>query len=419
MTRTEKAPDNRKLTRLCYSILLCISLFPVITYADFVALVIGNNNYSTAPLLNPANDAKVVSKMFERMGYDDVELVVNANTADLDSALKRFSVKASSADVAVIYYAGHGVQVDGRNYAVPLDVALDYKRDINKLISQQDLTDEVARASRFGLVILDACRDNPFASRIASTRNRSSSSRGLARERDTAFNTVVAYATAADDTAADGDGVNSPYTSALIEFMDDPTVELYQLLGKVKDSVFNKTNGEQQPSFYTALGGEQYFLHPQGYQLVSERDQWLMTTNEDTIAGYLSFLDAFPNGIYAKRAERELKKFARLQSAAITVDDLHLVSTEFESLRKQFQKQKWKNLLVDDAISEDARGKIARLKKNKSKLNFTVENVRARKKTQTIYADIVAQDLAEGVEFEIFPLSVSRNLEGTWSTPSW
>lgn len=408
-----------KTGRFCFLLWLCLSFFPALSHAEFVALVIGNNNYSTAPLQNPANDAKVVAKIFERMGYDHVELLINADTADLDVALQQFSVKAAVADVAVIYYAGHGVQIDGRNYAVPLDVALDYKRDVNKLVSQQDLTDEVARAQRFGLVILDACRDNPFAKRIASSRNRSSASRGLARERDTAFNTVVAYATAADDTAADGDGDNSPYTAALIEHMDDPTVELYQLLGKVKDSVFNETDGEQQPSFYTALGGERYFLHPKGYELISERDEWLNTTDIDTVAGYMSFLDSFPEGKYAGRAERELEQFSRLQTASITIDDLHLVSSQFENLRKSFQQKKWSTLLVSSAISDSARTKIARLQENRSDLNFIIENVRAREKTQTIYADIVAQRRSDGVEYETFPLSVNRNIKGAWSLPSW
>lgn len=408
---------KRWLKRIPLAAFVCV--FPAVSAADFVALVIGNNDYSTAPLENPANDAKAVAKMFDGMGYDDVELLIDAKTADLDKALRDFSFKATSADVAVIYYAGHGVQVDGKNYAVPLDVALDYKRDVNKLVSQQDLTDEVARARRFGLVILDACRDNPFAQRIATSRNRSSSSRGLAREKDTAFNTVVAYATAADDTAADGDGVHSPYTAALIEFMDDPSIELYQLLGKVKDSVYRNTQGEQQPSFYTALGGEQYFLHPKGYELVSEREQWLATTEVDTMAGYMSFLDAFPEGNYANRAQRELQKFARLQSAAITLDDLHLASSRFENLRDTFQQQAWAQLLLNESLSETARDKIEGLKKNKTKFKFTIENIRARKKTQTIYAEIVAQDPVEGIEHETFPLSISRNVEGAWSSTAW
>jgi len=405
--------------RLFCSLVLCIFLFPATSYAAHVALVIGNSKYPDQKLKNPANDAKAVAAAFTRMGYDDVQMVLDAKRADVDAALDRFSAKAESAEVAVIYYAGHGVQIDGVNYAVPLDVSLKGLRDKDKLTSQEHLSEQVARASRFGLVILDACRDNPFAQRVAHRQNRSVATRGLARVENTPLNTLVAYATAADDVAADGDGLNSPYTTALLEYMEDPSLEVVRLFGKVKDTVYEGTNREQLPYYYSSLGGSHYFLHPKGYDRQAEFDQWDNAMVADTLAGYQNFLNAFPDGRYAPRAERFVDELMDLQNTPITIDDLQLVSSRFERLKNQFQQREWQRLSANRDVSKSTQEKFERIQKNKSSLTFAVKNFHARKKTQTIYADIVVENLSDGAEFEVFPLTVSRDRNGAWSAPTW
>jgi len=126
-----------------------------------VALVIGNSNYKQSSLINPANDARAVAEKFEGMGYE-VVLALDADRGKMESVIDDFSLRASTAAKAVVYYAGHGVQIDGRNYLVPLNVKLASRRDLRKLTELSELTDEVMQASRLGVVIVDACRDNPF-----------------------------------------------------------------------------------------------------------------------------------------------------------------------------------------------------------------------------------------------------------------
>lgn len=400
-------------------LLLFLCTFSAQSSAKFVALVIGNDQYEIAPLKNPVSDAKKIASVFLDMGYDHVGLVENADASALALALDQFSSKAAIAEVAVIYYAGHGVQIDGRNYAIPLDVQLNRPRDVHKLTSQQELVDEVARAKRFGLVILDACRDNPFASRVAKTRNRATPSRGLARESGSALNTVVAYATASDDTASDGIGRNSPFASALIENIGNSTLDIFQLFGRVRDDVMKSTDGDQQPYVYGSLGGERYYLHPKGVDRFDELDLWQKVLRIDTPDAYERFLSSFPTGVYAGRAKLNLQKMSVISTLPITNADLELVSAKFETLCNHFKSKSWSYLLASDVLSANARKIIGDIRNQESSLRFTLDNIRARKIVQTVYADIIVHSVSDNSQYMTIPLSASRNRNGVWSPVSW
>jgi len=359
---------------------------PLVGHTRFVALVIGNKTYPDAPLTNPANDASAVAKAFASIGYDDVSLVLDANTNAFNAALDQFSETVADADVAIIYYAGHGVQIDGKNYLVPVDVSLTSSRDVRDLTTQKELTEEVARASQFGLVILDACRDNPFSERVAKERPRSVSTRGLAREESSiGSNTLVAYATASDDVAADGIGLNSPYTTALLNHLTNPDFDVYQLFGTVRDTVVRSTGGQQVPYHYGSTGGQRYFLHPVGHasQSVSQNE------NELTSAA----------------------------TTPISLGDLLVASSRIQTFKKDMVERDWARLLDSRSLSVAARQNIGRWQSSSGDLNVLIENLRARESTQTVYADVVVSGV--DLQPDRITVQVIRKRNGNWSPINW
>lgn len=242
-------------TRLCI-----IFLFSLPAYAaDRIALVIGNNAYQgTARLNNPINDAKAMAAAFKRMGFR-VFLHKNTTSAELSDALDSFGEAAEQAKVAVVFYAGHGIQVDGENYLIPTNVSPKKQRDLRKLLRLDDLMAEVAHASKLGVILLDACRDNPFASRLGRSLGRSIGGRGLARVEQTTGNVLVSFATAKDHIALDGTGKYSPYTQALLANIETSN-DIRKVLGQVRDDVQASTQKSQIPYVYGSLGGGDYCL---------------------------------------------------------------------------------------------------------------------------------------------------------------
>ena len=225
-----------------------------------VALVVGNNDYEQARLRNPVNDAVAIGAKLEAMGYETTVLK-NDKRLELEAALDRYSEQVADADFALFYYAGHAIQVDGRNYLIPIDAKLAARRDIKKLIQLGDVTDEVGQADSLGVVILDACRDNPFNAALDESLGRGLVGRGLSGSIVMGGNTLIAYATEEDAVAADGHGKHSPYTQALLEHISTPSVDVRLMFGKVRDAVIKNTGGRQRPFVYGSLGGTSYFLN--------------------------------------------------------------------------------------------------------------------------------------------------------------
>ena len=229
-----------------------------------VALVVGNAAYETVPALaNPGPDARAVARELDAMGFDAVRLVEDGTRLELEAALDELADRATDAATAVFYFAGHGIQVDGRNYLVPVDATLTRRRDVDRLVGLDEVMREVSQATGLGLVVLDACRDNPFGARLAERVGRGSMRRGLgpvgSRGRG---NTLVAYATEADAVALDGEGGHSPYTRALVTHLATPGLDVRLMLGAVRDDVVRATGGEQVPHVYGSLGGATVALVP-------------------------------------------------------------------------------------------------------------------------------------------------------------
>src|SRR5580698_3721885 len=229
-----------------------------------VAFVVGNGAYrNVAPLPNPAADAKSMARLLRGVGFDVVE-GSNLTRDKMTERLIDFGKRAEGADVALFFYAGHGIAVNGTNYLLPVDADLKSEMDV-KLGSaiNIDVTLEQTMAdAKVKLVFLDACRDNPFAAKIKSAATRSLSVQSGLAEMKSGEGTLIAFATGPGQTALDGEpGTNSPFTRALMANIASPGVEIQQAMTKVRAQVNEETNKNQLPWGHTNLIGTVY-LNP-------------------------------------------------------------------------------------------------------------------------------------------------------------
>ena len=220
-----------------------------------LALIIGNSSYET-PLKNPVNDAKDVSKKLKSLGFD-VETLINASKKQMRKAVNNLVDRASDYDAVLFYYSGHGLQVKGENYLVPVDAVMGYESDAE--FECENLNHILANLSesdcRMKIVVLDACRNNPFERRWY----KSVESKGLTKVNDYQ-GTLIHYATAPGRVASDGSGRNSPYTSAFLEVLDKPNIPLFEFFNEVANTVLDKTGGNQEPTLSAgAFRGRFYF----------------------------------------------------------------------------------------------------------------------------------------------------------------
>jgi hypothetical protein len=230
-----------------------------------VAFVVGNGAYkNVAPLPNPAVDAKSMAKLLRNVGFDVVE-GANLTRDKMTERLIEFGKKAEGADVALFFYAGHGIAVNGTNYLLPVDADLKSEMDVKLGAAiNVDLTLEQTMAdAKVKLVFLDACRDNPFAAKIRSAKaTRSVSVQSGLAEMKSGEGTLIAFATGPGQTALDGEvGTNSPFTRALMANIASPGVEIQQAMTKVRAQVNEETNKGQLPWGHTNLIGSVY-LNP-------------------------------------------------------------------------------------------------------------------------------------------------------------
>jgi formylglycine-generating enzyme required for sulfatase activity len=231
-----------------------------------VAFVIGVGAYKNAPkLANPVNDARAIGEALRQLGFD-VQEVDDPDFLHLTHALRDFGIKAAQADVAVIYYAGHGVQVGGTNYLLPTDTVLEREHDlVYEALSLDLFLGEVAQAQKLGIILLDACRNNPFVERLSrsfTVTSRGPATAGLARVDNVPRNTLVAMATKVDQTAEDGAGQHSPFAQALLTNLQTPGLELSLFFRSVRDDVLKATSNRQEPFIFSSLGAEPFYFHP-------------------------------------------------------------------------------------------------------------------------------------------------------------
>jgi hypothetical protein len=220
------------------------------------ALVIGNADYRQSPLKNPENDARRIDQCLQSLGFD-THLIVNADKRGIESAIRRFGSQLQSGGVGLFFYAGHGMQVSGVNYLIPIGNRIEKDTDVPyEAVDLGRVLSEMAHAGNaMNIIILDACRDNPFK------RSFRSHKRGLASI-DAPTGTFIAYATAPDAVAYDGDGQNGVYTHHLLEAMVVPGLSIEAVMKKVRVGVMTDTNNRQVPWDASSLTGDFYFTAP-------------------------------------------------------------------------------------------------------------------------------------------------------------
>jgi len=230
-----------------------------------VALIVGNGAYkNVAPLDNPPRDAKLIASTFRELGFATVTLAPDLTRDKFFATLHEFGVEAEKADWAVVYYAGHGMEIGGVNYLIPVDARLKADSDAEtQAVALVQVIAAVAGARKLRLVMLDACRDNPFEKTMQRTIALKLVNRGFSNiEPEAGF--MVVYAAKHGETALDGDSVNSPFATVLARVIKEPKIEVRKLFDIVRDDVWKATNRTQQPFTYGSLPGREDFYFVAG-----------------------------------------------------------------------------------------------------------------------------------------------------------
>jgi len=230
-----------------------------------VALLIGNSAYQkVGALQNPKNDVQLLAATLKSASFQSVVVKMDLTQQQTLQALGDFAAVADGADWALLYYSGHGIEFGGTNYLVPVDANLKTDRDVDlEAVDVGKVISAIEGAKQLRLVILDACRDNPFASQMRRTVASRSVGRGLARIEPEA-GTLIAYAAKHGETALDGDGANSPYAQALAKrIQQTPALEVRRLFDVVRDDVMDATRQKQQPFSYGSVSGSMDFYFAQ------------------------------------------------------------------------------------------------------------------------------------------------------------
>ena len=346
------------VARMLGAMLLLLALCAAASAEQRVALVIGNAAYthpSVSVLANPLNDAADVAAALERRGFAVTQLE-NAGKREMERGLIEFSEAAARSDVAVVFYAGHGMEVDGENYLVPVDAELKTDRHFKLETIPFDRVREMQPEKGLLLVILDACRNNPFKGTMRRTgATRSVGARGLGPINlgsSRGGGTLVAYAAAAGTVAQDGNGTgrNSPYTAALLDHLEVPGLEVGKMFRKVRAAVFKKTGGSQAPTIYASRSDKDVYLAGAGSVIREQgeaREAFDAAKSLNTIEAYQTVIDYFP-GFYANLARQSIKELeeerARQRARELEEERARQRARELEEERARQRTPAWRTV---------------------------------------------------------------------------
>jgi uncharacterized caspase-like protein len=297
-----------------------------------VALVIGNSSYQNAGKLpNPARDADAVAEMFRKAGYE-VSVTKDVGIVDFKRTIRRFEDSVGDADIAVVFYAGHGIEIGGTNYVIPVDAKLASDRDApDEAVELSRIIQTVDGARRLRLVILDACRDNPFLATMKRQRQAMRQvSSGLGPIGDMGSETLVAYAAKQGLTAEDGRGDHSPFTAAILKNLPEPGLDVRIAFGRVRDDVMKITSNRQEPYVYGSLGGSTIALVPAPETAAPKPvDQDRMRADYELVmkafervgskAPLKVFLEQYPSGLYSELVRDQLRQLEANEKVALAV----------------------------------------------------------------------------------------------------
>jgi hypothetical protein len=305
------------------ALLSFVFLFSQTTFAleKRVALVIGNSAYKDSPLINPANDARDMASKLTSLGFS-VDKLLNANYRQMTKAIQDFGKKLRGENtVGLFYFAGHGVQVNGSNFLLPVSYNIETEADIEfeavnaaRVLSQMESAE-----NNLNLMILDACRNNPFA------RSFRSSTRGLAKMQAPS-GSMILYATSPGDVAADGSGRNGLFTEKLMSMMDKKGLKIYDVFHQTANAVSNASGRQQIPYIEGVILGDFYFNAPVSIMPAAKHTQknaqsdmasrielefWNSVQADPGKEMYQAYIDEYPNGRYVKLAKIKLKHLTR------------------------------------------------------------------------------------------------------------
>jgi hypothetical protein len=315
-----------------FVVFLLLTLSSVVHAEKRVALVIGNGAYGkVSQLPNPTRDAGAIESLFRSASFDLIVVQRDLGNLAMRRSLRDFSDRVREADIAVIFFAGHGMEVNGTNYLIPVDAILERDIDVEDETVPLDRVIQILEpAKRLRLVILDACRDNPFVRSMKRTIAGRSIGRGLAKVDVLTSDTLIAFAAKAGSTALDGDGANSPYTTALLKHLTIPGLDLRLAFGRVRDEVLKNTDNKQEPFVYGSLGGSEVSLVPTkaqqevgpaiaprgavDYDKEMEITFWNAVKDAKSIVLLQTYLDRYPAGNFVTLAKALIEQINKEQN---------------------------------------------------------------------------------------------------------
>ncbi len=359
-----KSPGSLRLRGFFLAAALLLGVCQPAFAEKRVALVLGNSAYqNVARLPNPVNDGTVIAATLKNAGFDVVEERHDLPAAETRRALRDFADRARDADIAVVYYAGHGIEVDGTNYLIPVDAKLERDTDVyDEAFSLDRVLLAIEPAKQLRLVILDACRDNPFAKTMKRTVASRAIGQGLAKVEPTSPNMLIAYSAKAGSTALDGDAKNSPFTMALAKHLTTPGLDVRRAFGFVRDEVLKTTSYRQEPFVYGSLGGEDVPLvpvkatAPPATPQADIRRDYELAQQIGNKAALNAFVAQYPDGFYAELARSQLAKIAAEETRVTATEKARLAEQERVRLAAEgAQKGQQAKADADAKAAEQAR----------------------------------------------------------------
>jgi uncharacterized caspase-like protein/uncharacterized Zn-binding protein involved in type VI secretion len=322
-----------RIIRFLAALTSAVALCDMAQAQDRVALVVGNSKYINANIVpNAVNDARVMARTLREIGFGVAD-GYDLSRDNMERQIREFLRRSESARVALFFYAGHGLQVDGRNYLLPVNTKLEAASDLGfETIGLDSVLESLDGTLRTNIIILDACRNNPFAQSFASRFGAARSVTvlsGLAGYANLGAGTLIAFSTAPGAVALDGDGSNSPFTKALAQHVRTPGLEVRQMLTRVRADVAAETRGRQIPWDNSSLLGEVYLVglgkpepqrvdvSPAAPSTATDDVLWEAIKNSGVAAVFEEFANRFPTSRHAREAQGRLEELNKSQLAML------------------------------------------------------------------------------------------------------
>lgn len=341
----------RHTKTLVLAALALVAAFGPASAEKRLALVLGNSDYSNvAALKNPRNDAGDVALKLRELGFHVIQ-GLDLDRRRMEEHIRLFAQELPTADVSLLYYAGHALQVNGENYLVPTEAQLKRESDLDfEAIPLNLVMKQMQRTTRVSLVFLDACRDNPLTRSLSSVSRSLNVGTGLAAI-EKASGMMIAFATEPGSVALDGTGRNSPFTKALLKHIDTPDTTINDLMIEVRKDVMAATNNTQIPWENSSLTGRFYFKRnkvatsvdapvandatPARIEVADatvEHTFWTSIKDADDPKLFQAYLDRFPNGVYTPIAEARLRATRSIEVEAAGTTKAPAEGTKVASL---------------------------------------------------------------------------------------